>query len=457
MIVEVGGADQREVVLVGDGEEDAAVGVLEDVAAVVLVQPRHDDVAALAPAAPLARGCRRSASGQHLADPGPGGIDQRAGRGPRARAPCRVAAASAASRRPRARPPTQRGARARSSAPRSAASRAFSTTRRASSTQQSEYSKPRSERRLERRARPGRARRSTRRGSAAAACGRRDGRTGTGRAAASRPGRSPVWCGSTKRSGQMMCGAMRQQHLALEQRLAHQPELVIFEIAQAAMDQLGGGRRGAAGEVVLLAQADRQAAPGRVARDAAAVDAAADDQRGRRSDRAILPLPAFSRFFGSDPIPTQNRTASEHLQHQIRPARSGPPRFHHLTSCARHSSAAAASSRSVTRTSTCRRVCEPHRAPGAPNLLLSVTRTTRRACSMMARGDPDLAQVEVEQRAVGVDRRGADDGGIDPELADHVHRAAPITPPSARRTVPPAITTSMPGCGTARSRHAGCW
>ena len=43
------------------------------------------------------------------------------------------------------------------------------------------------------------------------------------------------------------------------------------------MDQLGGGRRGAGGEIVLLDQQHAQAAAGGVARDAGAVDAAADD------------------------------------------------------------------------------------------------------------------------------------------------------------------------------------
>ena len=75
----------------------------------------------------------------------------------------------------------------------------------------------------------------------------------------------------------MMCGAIRQQHLALGQRLAHQAELVVLEIAQAAMDQLGRGRGRAAGKIALLAQEHRQAAAGGIAGDAAAVDAAADD------------------------------------------------------------------------------------------------------------------------------------------------------------------------------------
>jgi len=34
-----------------------------------------------------------------------------------------------------------------------------------------------------------------------------------------------------------------QQYFALVQRLAHQTEGAMFEIAQAAVDELGGGRR----------------------------------------------------------------------------------------------------------------------------------------------------------------------------------------------------------------------
>jgi hypothetical protein len=69
-----------------------------------------------------------------------------------------------------------------------------------------------------------------------------------------------------------------QQHLALAQRLAHQAELVIFQIAQATMDQLGAGGRGGAGEIVLLDHQDLEPAAGGVARNADAVDAAANDQ-----------------------------------------------------------------------------------------------------------------------------------------------------------------------------------
>ncbi len=45
------------------------------------------------------------------------------------------------------------------------------------------------------------------------------------------------------------------------------------------MDQLGAGRRGVRGEVILLDQENVQAAPGGVARDTGAVDPASDDQQ----------------------------------------------------------------------------------------------------------------------------------------------------------------------------------
>ena len=56
------------------------------------------------------------------------------------------------------------------------------------------------------------------------------------------------------------CAARRSMHdLALAQRLAHQPEVVELEVAQSAVDQLGAGRRGVRGEVVLLAEQGAQA------------------------------------------------------------------------------------------------------------------------------------------------------------------------------------------------------
>jgi hypothetical protein len=69
-----------------------------------------------------------------------------------------------------------------------------------------------------------------------------------------------------------------QQGLALGQRLGDQAKLVVLEIAQPAVNQLGRGRRGGRREIATLDQQHRKTAPGRLARDAGAIDAAADNE-----------------------------------------------------------------------------------------------------------------------------------------------------------------------------------
>ena len=73
-----------------------------------------------------------------------------------------------------------------------------------------------------------------------------------------------------KCSGRMMCGAA--------QCLAHQREMVILEITQPAVDELGAGRGGVRGQIILLAQEHTQSAPGGITCDPHAVDATAHDQ-----------------------------------------------------------------------------------------------------------------------------------------------------------------------------------
>ena len=68
-----------------------------------------------------------------------------------------------------------------------------------------------------------------------------------------------------------------QHHLALDQCLAHQAEPSLLEIAQAAVDELRGGGRCAGGKVVLLDQQDAQPAAGGIAGNPGAIDAAADN------------------------------------------------------------------------------------------------------------------------------------------------------------------------------------
>jgi len=72
-------------------------------------------------------------------------------------------------------------------------------------------------------------------------------------------------------------GGEAPQHLALHQRLAHQAELVVLEIAQSTVDELGGRGGGGAGEVALLEEDGCKSPSGRIARDAAAIDAPSDD------------------------------------------------------------------------------------------------------------------------------------------------------------------------------------
>ena len=96
-----------------------------------------------------------------------------------------------------------------------------------------------------------------------------------------------------------------EQHLALGERLGDEAELELLEIAQAPVDQLGARRRGGAAEVALLDQHDLEAAAGRVAGDADAVDPAADDgevedfsqalafvRSSRRSDECVVVIDA---------------------------------------------------------------------------------------------------------------------------------------------------------------------
>ena len=74
----------------------------------------------------------------------------------------------------------------------------------------------------------------------------------------------------------------RQQDLPFRQALPHQPELVLLQVSQPAMHQLRGGRRGCAGEVVLLDEQDRKTASRGIAGNANTIDSTPDDQQVER-------------------------------------------------------------------------------------------------------------------------------------------------------------------------------
>jgi hypothetical protein len=67
-----------------------------------------------------------------------------------------------------------------------------------------------------------------------------------------------------------------QQHLTFLQRLGHQRELVGLQVAQAAVDELGGAGGGVLRQVLAFGQQHAPAAAGEVPRQPRAVDAAPD-------------------------------------------------------------------------------------------------------------------------------------------------------------------------------------
>ncbi len=69
---------------------------------------------------------------------------------------------------------------------------------------------------------------------------------------------------------------LAQQAPAFDERLTHQSDLTVFQVAQASVDDAGGPAGGAGGEVVLFDQQRTTAGPGAFSRDGDAVDSAAD-------------------------------------------------------------------------------------------------------------------------------------------------------------------------------------
>ncbi len=81
-----------------------------------------------------------------------------------------------------------------------------------------------------------------------------------------------------KRQGMHQMRGDPLQNAPFPARLENQPEVEIFQVAQTAMDQLGGGAGRAGGEIPHLRQDDVQTAQRQIPGQSGAVDAAADDQ-----------------------------------------------------------------------------------------------------------------------------------------------------------------------------------
>ena len=94
----------------------------------------------------------------------------------------------------------------------------------------------------------------------------------------SRSGRAPSNAGTHERQRPDQVRRQLDHQLALEQRLAHQAEVEVLQVAQAAVDELRRAAAGARGEVGLLDQRHAVAARGRVERHPGAGDPAADHQ-----------------------------------------------------------------------------------------------------------------------------------------------------------------------------------
>ena len=308
VMVHVGRPDQREVLFVGDRKDDPPVGALKEIAAVVVVKPGHDDMAAAHQPHALA-GRDVGDLADHLFDPRAARVDQR----PRAvdlPAACAAIARLLGRHLPQiARPHGIDDPRARQD-PRASGLGVARVQHHQPRVlhpavgifpADPEAGLQRLAQRIARQVQPPRARQDP--PPAHVVIKKQPQPDQPGRAAPAQPGHHHP----QKPRGRGVCvephlgrpgqheahrpayvGHRDQQRLAFVQRLAHQAELEELQIAQPAMEQLGRGRRGRMGQITHLGQRDRQAAPGGVAGDPAAVHAAPDDEKIR--NRPVLRL-----------------------------------------------------------------------------------------------------------------------------------------------------------------------
>ena len=266
----IGGADQGEVTFIGNGENDAAIGILENIGAVVIIKPWQHDVATLDQ--PEAR--RLVAAHHrmlHRANPGAGGIDQ--GAGVKFGRPITTFTGDTPQC---AIPPrgTYRHARVNGGT-------AF---RRILGVQQHQArilypaigifkadAMPGAERRAEWGACQINALGWRQRPSPAQMIIQKQPKP-------QQPGGSEALVmRQHKAQGPDDMRRDAKQDFAFNQRFTHQAKLVMFQIAQATMDQLGGIGRSAAGQIAFFEQHHGKPASRRIPRNAGAIDATTND------------------------------------------------------------------------------------------------------------------------------------------------------------------------------------
>ena len=125
------------------------------------------------------------------------------------------------------------------------------------------------------------------------------------------PFRRPLkrcWIGTVVGSGRTICGALRSSASRSRSDFAHESNLAVLEIAQAAVDHARRRRAAGAAEVAALDQQHVDALQRQLAEDADAVDAAADDQRLHLGVRLELGEHVFPRSDHRKPCRQIRRT-----------------------------------------------------------------------------------------------------------------------------------------------------
>jgi hypothetical protein len=137
------------------------------------------------------------------------------------------------------------------------------------------------------------------------------------------------------------------EQVAFPQRLVDQLEVKLFQVPQAAVDELARSARGARGQVARLDQGHPQAAGGGVQGGPGPGDAAADDQHveplGRQPAEHRAPLAGVQNaVIPHHPFPHRTELLCQNPRHQVRAylASTGPASLGSLTGPARYSRAA---------------------------------------------------------------------------------------------------------------------